>query len=307
MKSIWLSSSLLVICLFSVGACSAAKTSTDNTAKTDAETTSGGAGGSAKMDIDQSIRKVDFKNFTYEPYCAGDETEKVTVKNSEFSKETKQEEYTDHFWFKVEPASYGDLNGDNSEEAVIVSFCNTGGTGDFSEGFVFTMKGGKPTLLSRFEGGDRAYGGLRSAKVENGLLVVDRNDVGEAGGACCPEFSVTTKYKWTGKELEKSGAEARKALYPEEPVKFAKGATKAVIKVTVDDIKRYSLGARAGQTLTVTSDSSNVTVSLNQGEADVTDGTNIITAKLKESGNFVVQVQNIAEKPTPVTLTFEIR
>ena len=26
------------------------------------------------------IRKVDFKNFTFQPHCAGDQTQKVTVK-----------------------------------------------------------------------------------------------------------------------------------------------------------------------------------------------------------------------------------
>lgn len=310
MRSSWLSIFLLLLCLAGVGSCSAAKTQNDsaNVNSANAENVNqSGTGAAGKGEADTSIRKIDFKNFTYEPYCAGEEKEKITVKNGEYSKETQEDGFTDRFYFNVDAPTYGDLNGDNSEEAIVLSSCNTGGTGQFSEGFVYTMKNGKPVLLTRIEGGDRAYGGLRSARVENGLLVVERNDVGEAGGACCPEFSVTTKYKWNGKELQKSGAEARKALYPEERVNFAKGASRTTIKATVDEIKRYKIGARAGQTLSVSVNTDNVTLSLIEGDADVTDGTNSITARLKENGDYVIQVQNIDDKPAVVILTIEIK
>jgi hypothetical protein len=311
MKSFWFLTVLIVVCAAGVGSCSAAKMQGENAnsvAVNSANTpSSGGEGATGKGDVDRSIRKVDFKNFTYEPYCAGDEATKITVKNGEYSKETKEADYTDRLYFNVDAPTYGDINGDNSEEAIVLSVCNTGGTGQFSEGFVFTMKNGKPALLTRIGGGDRADGGIRSAKVENGLLMVERNDEGESGGACCPEFSITTKYKWNGKDLQEAGTSPRKALYPEERVSFPKGATKTTLKLTVDDIKRYVLGARAGQTLKVSIDTGGATLSLVKGEADVTDGTNSFSAHLSESGDFTIQVQNIGDKPTPVTLTIEIR
>jgi hypothetical protein len=311
MKSFWLSMSLLLLCPLIAGSCAAAKVQNtgDNAdaSKTESADDSKSEGSAGKRDVDTSIRKVDFKNFIYEPYCVGEKTIKITVKNGEYSKETKEDDYTDRFYFNVEAPTYGDMNGDNSEEAIVLSFCNTGGTGNFSEGFVYTMKSGKPALLTRIEGGDRAEGGLRSAVVENGLLVVERNDAGETGGACCPEFTVTTKYKWNGKELQKSGAETKKALYPEERVSFAKGTTKTTIKVTVDEIKRYTLGARAGQTLSVSVNTDQVTLSLIKGDAEINDDTNSFIAQLKENGNYVIQVQNTGEKPTPVTLTIEIK
>jgi len=34
------------------------------------------------------IHGVDFKNFTYHPHCAGDDTQTIRVKNGEYSKET---------------------------------------------------------------------------------------------------------------------------------------------------------------------------------------------------------------------------
>src|SRR5687767_1632081 len=87
-----------------------------------------------------NIRDVDFKNFTYTPFCAGDPDEKpkpVTVKNGEYSSEKQEEGYVDRFYFNVFDVTYGDLNADRVDEAVVLTVCNTGGTGQFSEGFVF--------------------------------------------------------------------------------------------------------------------------------------------------------------------------
>src|SRR5262249_15890321 len=114
------------------------------------------------------IHSVDFKNFTYSAYCAGEDPENLTVKDGEYSREKENNEG----WFRVFWTKYGDLNGDGKDEAVILSVCNTGGTGQFSEGFIYSIKAGKPSLLARIPGGDRAYGGLSGASVENGVLVV---------------------------------------------------------------------------------------------------------------------------------------
>ncbi len=37
------------------------------------------------------IRRVDFKNFTYKAFCAGEDREEVTVKNGEFSSEKQMD------------------------------------------------------------------------------------------------------------------------------------------------------------------------------------------------------------------------
>ncbi len=300
---------LLSICLAVTGSCSAAGTGNSdvNANAANTENAEAGKGAAAAADMDRSIRKVDFKNFTYEPHCAGEEAEKVTVKNGEYSKETQEEDYTDRFYFNVYDVTYGDVDADNKEDAIILTNCNTGGTGQFTEGFVYTMKDGKPALMDRIEGGDRAYGGLRGANVQYGFVNVERNGEGESGASCCPEFVITTKYKWDGRALAQWGAETKRPLYPPQRVNFPKGATKTVLKVKVDEIKRYILGAGAGQTLSVSVNTNMVTVSLDQGEADITEGTNSFTAVLKEKGDYVIQLQNINDKPTEVTLTIEIR
>jgi hypothetical protein len=254
------------------------------------------------------IQKVDFKNFTYLPYCAGEDPQKVTVKNGEFSKEEQQDGYTDRFYFNVFNVTYSDLTGDGQPEAIVLTVCNTGGTGNFSEGFIYTLKAGKTLLLARIEGGDRAYNGLRSAVVENGLLAVDRNDVGENGGACCPEFAVTTKYKLTGDKLIASGTPVRRELYPSEPLKFGRGASSATVKLTIapEDRKRFTLGARAGQIMSVSVDNPKISIRLLE-DALVTEGTSAFTAKLPKSGTYTVELSNYEETPVEVTLTVGIK
>src|SRR6476469_9156721 len=80
------------------------------------------------------IHSVDFKNFAYQPYCASEATTRIRVKNGEYSKETPQGGYVDHFYFNVMGVTYGDVTGDGQDEAVVLSVCNTGGTGNFTEG-----------------------------------------------------------------------------------------------------------------------------------------------------------------------------
>lgn len=251
------------------------------------------------------IRQIDFKNFTYEPYCASpdDKPEKLSVRKGEYSRDKGD----DKIFFKIGDITYGDVNGDGQTDAVILSSCNTGGSGNFSEGFVYTMKNGKPALLTRISGGDRAYGGLRSAKVENGLLLVERNDENDANGSCCPEYSITTKYKWNGKDLTEVGNLPRRELYPKTRISFAKGSSESVSKIRVEDIKRFVVGAGAGQTLTVSVNSKSVALSLLSDDADVSNETNSLTAKLNKNGDYVIELQNLDEKPVEVTLKIEIR
>jgi hypothetical protein len=253
------------------------------------------------------IHSVDFKNFTYAPFCISDEAENVTVKDGEFSRETQEDGYVDRYYFSVFGISYGDLNGDGRDEAVVLASCNTGGTGNFSEGFVYKMAAGKPVLAARIPGGDRAYGGLHAARVENGLLVVESNDVGAMGGACCPEFRITTRYKLVGGKIVQQGAARRAELYPSTRVTFARGTSGTTMKVRIDanDLKRFVVGARAGQTLDVSVNSDKASIRIIE-EADVTEGANSLRARLSKNGDYTIEVQNLDEYPIEVTLNVRI-
>jgi hypothetical protein len=260
------------------------------------------------LNAQTNIRQIDFNNFTYEPYCVGDEAKKISVKNNEFFEEKETDGFTDRFYFKAAPAEYGDFNGDGREEAVILSVCNTGGTGNFSEGFIYELKNGKPSLLTRIEGGDRAYGGLRSAKIVNGVLVVESNDVGENGGACCPEFVVTSRYKLSGGKLIETGKSEKRELYPKKRVSFPKGASGTTFKVTIPagELKRFVVGAGSGQTLTVSVSGGNVSLRLLE-DVKVTEGNNNLVARLPKKGDYTVELQNNAETDAEITVNIKIR
>jgi hypothetical protein len=249
------------------------------------------------------IRKVDFKNFTYDVDIF-EKKEKLKLKNGEFDRNTEE----DKLYFVITDVVYGDLNGDGKEEAVVTTSMNTGGTGNFSSGIIFTMKNGKPFILTEFEGGDRAYGGIRSVKIDKGVFILQQNDVGEAGGACCPEFSVTTMFELKGGKLVQLGKVERRELYPQTRVKFVKGKSFAIIPIKIEkyDQKRFVIGARKGQTLSVSSSAKGVSYSLFKGEGDVENTDNGMIVKLNETGDFVFIVSNDNDKDMEFSITAEI-
>lgn len=255
-----------------------------------------------------NIRDVDFRNFTYPAMCAGEEVENVTVKNGEFSKETKTEDYVDRFFFKVFDFSYGDLNGDGKEEAVVLSVCNTGGTGNFTEGFVYGLSGKKPVLLTRIGGGDRADGGLRRATVRDGLIVLEYNDPEENGGACCPLFIITTNLKLSGNKLITVGKDSRRPVFPEQRVSFARGTSSAEIKLTIPKAEGRSLliGARAGQTVTVKVNTKRISASLDGDEQPDYSDTGFVV-KLAKGGDRTIRLANYEDTAVDVVVTVSIK
>lgn len=253
------------------------------------------------------IRKVDFKNFTYSPSCTGEKPEKVTVKNGELSREKQEDGYVDRFYFKVFHVTYGDLNGDGTEEAIVLSVCNTGGTGNFSEGSVYSMKNGKPAVLANIEGGDRAEGGLRSARVENGLLVIESNDPGENGGACCPQVVVTTRTRLSNGKLLTVGKEERRDLFPKQRVSFARGASSADVELTIpsEEGKRLIVGARAGQTLEVKVSNEKISAQL-EDDGDAAQAPDGFRVKLTKSGDQTIRLTNYEDTSVKVVVTIRI-
>lgn len=254
------------------------------------------------------IRKVDFKNFTYEVFdLSGENKTKITVKNGEFLRDEEDDKY----FFNVMDVVYGDIDGDKKEEAIVTTIVNTGGTGNFSSGQIYTMKNGKPVVLTEFEGGDRAYGGLVGVKVADGILSVERYSPGENGGACCAELIETTRYKWNGKELVQTGETESREIYPASRIAFEKGASSSVFKLKLPntEVKRFKIGARKGQILTVTTDAkpaSDVSFRLVSGDGEETETGGRLVVKLNASGDYVFEISNFSEKDLNVSVTVKI-
>ncbi|MEO8648589.1 MAG: hypothetical protein ABI539_05425 [Acidobacteriota bacterium] len=254
------------------------------------------------------IRKVDFKNFTYKAYCAGEAPENVTVKNGEFLKETPMDGYVDRFYFNIYSVNYGDLTGDGRDEAIVLTVCNTGGTGNFSEGFIYTFEAGKPKLFSRIAGGDRAYGGLRSASIANGILTIESNDPGELGASCCPESIITNQYRLRGGKLIAAAKSVTRPIYPTERVSFARGtsAKTLAIRIAPDEGKRFVVGARAGQQLFASIDSGKGSLRILE-DVEASFATNSVTARLPKSGDYTVEVRNDSDGEMEFTLNIRIK
>lgn len=255
------------------------------------------------------IHKVDFKNFTYEIGVEGEDKIKATVKNGEYMRQTKDRD--DDLYFEVSGVEYGDLTGDGRDEAVVRILYNTGGSGNFTSGLVYTLKNGKPVVLAELEVGDRGFGGIVSAKVVGNLLVVERNDAGENGAACCPEFIVTTRYKLNGSELAEVGESTRLELHPAKRIAFEKGTSMAVFSLTVPtgEIQRYVVGARKGQTLLISSNAkpaTNISYRLVRGDGSETELPNGLSVKLNENGDYLFELSNNTEKDLTISVKVAI-
>ncbi len=96
----------------------------------------------------------------------------------------------------VDAVSYGDLDGDGTEEAVVALNYTTGGTANWDYVYVYKLDGSKVSLLARLQSGSRADGGLVRAFVRHGLLVMDFADADKRAGDCCSEGYIRVEYRW---------------------------------------------------------------------------------------------------------------
>ena len=112
-----------------------------------------------------------------------------------------------------------DVTGDGQDEALVIIKIETTGSAIPQVVYVYTYKDEKPELIWYFRTGDRADGGLKDLRPENGQLVVelygqDRFLLGETETAkvtgdeeqiCCPTFFTRSVYKWNGKNFLMQG------------------------------------------------------------------------------------------------------
>lgn len=208
---------------------------------------------SAGPPVAQDIRRVDFQNFTYRPWCA---PQSVTTKDGTFERDRGGHKLS----FRVARVSYGDVNGDGRDEALVLTLCSTGGTGTFSDAFIYGMDGGKPKLLTTESGGDRADGGFHDMFVDRDGIVLDVY-VNEGGGACCPtaidRFAariVRGKFQ-RGEPIRRIAVIDDDAAAAAPPIAFAPGASSTTVESATLSGVTYRLTARQGQTMTLRLDS----------------------------------------------------
>lgn len=154
------------------------------------------------------IRAIDFENFTYPEIGARG---KFTLKGGR--------EPTDDDPRSLADVVYGDVNGDEEEEALVVHSQSTRGSAIPYCVYVYAVSGDKPKLLWSFDAGERGDGGLRQVYAGSGNLVVElygRDRVVHGGtsaeedniGVCCPKFYTRSRYEWRAGRFRLKAKEA---------------------------------------------------------------------------------------------------
>ena len=171
----------------------------------------------------------DFRNFTYPlprgwQHRDGDELTltngKLEPKFQDVGEEMSSEEKAEkkaarRIGMSYVTTKFLDVNGDGSDDAAVVLKIETGGGAIPQLVYLYEWKDGKPELLWNFRTGDRADGGLKDLRIENGELVVElygqdrfllgQTETGKITGdeeqLCCPTFFTRTTYKWNGKNF----------------------------------------------------------------------------------------------------------
>ncbi len=109
----------------------------------------------------------------------------------------------------IRGVTFGDIDRDGQEEALVVVGTNLGGASTILSGYIYGLDKGSPVLRATIEGGDRGEGGIDSMTVKDGDVIVRRFAVSvseSTGGACCPNRIEIERWHWDGSKLVKIGA-----------------------------------------------------------------------------------------------------
>lgn len=146
------------------------------------------------------IRSVDFYNFTY-PLPKGlidptDRKKTFKLRQGELPPTRFADGHINEMGIFLEKLTYGDVTGDDTEEAILFISILTGGSAIPGMIYVYTMHNNQPKLLWNSATGDRADDGFRNAFAENGQLVVELfSPIGKKGD-CCPTQYTRIVYEW---------------------------------------------------------------------------------------------------------------
>lgn len=172
---------------------------------------------------DGSIRDVNFYNFTYQWYPKWEfmlsERKEFTLLDGKIEINVPSGS-NEPSAFELANILYGDVTGDDVEEAIITISIDVMGNSMPHVVFVYTLSNGVPKMLWVHETGDRADKGLRNVYVsDDRFLVIEQYNAdkvvsgsGEATevGMCCPKTFTRTFYKWDTSYLRKF----REETYP---------------------------------------------------------------------------------------------
>ena len=164
------------------------------------------------------IGKFDFKNHTYPlPHGWQGAMREITLENGKAPFSLEEDERK--IGASLVGKKYGDVTGDGQDEAFVIVKIETGGAALPQVVYIFEWKNEKPELIWYFRTGDRADGGLRDIRTENGELIVELYGqdryifgevetlkiVGDEEQLCCPTYYPRNHYKLIGNRFVLQG------------------------------------------------------------------------------------------------------
>ncbi len=109
----------------------------------------------------------------------------------------------------VDAVAYGDLDRDGIEEAAVHLNYSSGGTQNWDYLYVYKPANERPRLMGILKSGERGYGGLYRAAIQNGLLILDFADPDRRVGDCCSEGYIRVRYRWRSGAFIEEGPRER--------------------------------------------------------------------------------------------------
>lgn len=104
----------------------------------------------------------------------------------------------------IREVTFGDVDGDGVDDAILLIDTNLGGAGTSLDAYVFGLRDGRPVLKAHLEGGDRGEGGIQSVSVTAREVIVQRFEMAGNDGVCCPSRVLVERWRWTDGRLVKA-------------------------------------------------------------------------------------------------------
>lgn len=156
----------------------------------------------------QTIRQVDFKNFTYPmsgPRFGHDHLKWLDPSQPGHIQLVNGSDHAASPTFTFESVKYADVTGDGNDDAIVVLTFHSGGTQTSDYIYIYVFTDGKPKLLAYCYTGDRAYSGLYNVYGQHSMLVVELLDPRKRSADCCSSGFVRTRYRWNGQRFDAVG------------------------------------------------------------------------------------------------------
>lgn len=174
--------------------------------------------GAPRSNTTNGIRSIDFLNYSYQgSVCSADAGLPKTIKVRDGKFKDRESNFFD---IAKDEIAYGDVNGDGSEDAVVLIRCGSAaGTLRAFEVHAYTFQNGQASLLARLDstgvesdyqksyaGGTLFYAGENGPKIVNGRVIVEAL---ADGSFAWPENVATFAYRLSGGKFVLSGKPAK--------------------------------------------------------------------------------------------------